>query len=107
MRKAVALLLLLVTAGCATGQYVTSGEVLEALGRTFLDVADKWKAAHARGLVSDEEYRQFAVFAVRFQNAYQAAYQLWLAGEPLTNLKPRIDELVQELSAWGAKLSQR
>jgi hypothetical protein len=109
MRRAIALTLglLVLLAACSTASRLTTGEVLDALGQSFLDTARTWKAAHDQGLVSDEEYRQFVAWGVSFQAGFQRAYQLWLAGENPSDVRRLVEDLRRDLTLWALRLSQR
>jgi len=62
---------------CATPKAtLVTGETILGMGDTFVQVAEAYNQLHDQGIVSDEEYRDWAKFA----RTYKATYR------PLVNL---------------------
>jgi len=66
------LLMVLALAGCAsTKTTLLTGQGILAMGQTFEDTANAYNQLHDQGVISDEEYREWAKFARQFQAAYR------------------------------------
>lgn len=72
------LMVALLVAACASSTgYVVTGESLDALGKTFVTVGQAYNKGLDAKTVTVEQYRTWAEYAKKFQQAYPAAVQLW------------------------------
>ncbi len=63
---------------CATPKAtLITGETILAMGQTFVDVGNAYNQLHDQGIVSDEEYRDWAKFAKQFQATYRPLVNLY------------------------------
>jgi len=49
------------------------------MGQTFVDTANAYNQLHDQGIVSDEEYRDWAKFAKQYQATYRPLVNLYKA----------------------------
>jgi len=67
-------------AACATPKTtLITGETILVMGQTFLDTANAYNQLHDQGIVSDEEYRDWAKFARQYQATYRPLVNLYKA----------------------------
>jgi len=67
-------------AACATPKTtLITGETILVMGQTFLDTANAYNRLHDQGIVSDEEYRDWAKFARQYQATYRPLVNLYKA----------------------------
>ena len=95
--------------GCATSTgFIISGESLDATGKAFVTVGQTYNRELDAKRVTPEQYRDWAVFAKKFQQAYPSAVQLWKSSVAVNDaaLKKQSEALilglVNELAKLGA-----
>lgn len=73
-------LIILGFVACATPKAtLVTGETILGMGQTFVDVAKAYDQLHDQGIVSDEEYRDWAKFGKQFQPTYRPLVNLYTA----------------------------
>jgi len=91
---------------CATpkGTLIT-GETILGMGQTFIDTAAAYNQLHDQGIISDEDYRDWAKFARQFQATYRPLvnlYKTFATGEAQD--KDNADRLSEMLSSLNQEL---
>ena len=72
------LVLAVLMAACASSTgFIISGESLDATGKAFVTVGQAYNKGLDAKTVTPEQYRAWATFARKFQQAYPPAVQLW------------------------------
>jgi len=67
-------------AACATPRTtLITGETILVMGQTFVDTGEAYNTLHDQGIVSDEEYRDWAKFAKQFMATYRPLVNLYKA----------------------------
>jgi predicted small secreted protein len=96
-------------AGCATVTgFVVTGESLDSVGKAFVTVGQTYNRELDAKRVTPEQYRDWAVFARKFQQAYPSSVQLWKSAVAVNDaaLTKKTNEiitsLVTELSRLGS-----
>jgi len=91
-------------AACATPKTtLITGETILVMGQTFVDTADAYNRLHDQGIVSDEEYRDWAKFAKQFQATYRPLvnlYKTYAMGE----VKAKEEQIAMMLSSLNQEL---
>jgi len=65
---------------CATPRTtLITGETILVMGETFIDTGNAYNRLHDQGIVSDEEYRDWAKFAKQFMATYRPLVNLYKA----------------------------
>ncbi len=78
------LLMALALAGCATSTTLLTGQGILAMGGIFVATADTYNQLLDQGVITDEEYGEWAVFAWQFKQAYPSlvnVYRVYATGE--------------------------
>jgi hypothetical protein len=105
----VALALYLTACASSTG-FIVSGESLDAAGRSFVAVGQAYNAGLDAKTVTVEQYRAWATFARKFQQAYPPAVQLWKSSVAVNDAALQKDSaaliasLVTELATLGTAI---
>jgi len=73
------ILLAFLMACAAPKTTLITGETILVMGETFVDTADAYNTLHDQGIVSDEEYRDWAKFARQYQATYRPLVNLYKA----------------------------
>jgi len=74
------IILLAFLVACATPKRtLITGETVLVMGQTFLDTANAYNQLHDQGIVSDEEYRDWAKFARQYMATYRPLVNLYKA----------------------------
>ena len=103
---------LVLVASCASTTLLSSGEALDSLGKQFVATGQQLDVLHTQRVISDADYRTWAVFVPKFKAAYREATQAWLTAykagasdtpekviQLLTDLKNQLLEFVIRLQA--------
>jgi len=78
--RALPIILLAFLVACATPKTtLITGETILVMGQTFIDTASAYNTLHDQGIVSDEEYRDWAKFARQYQATYRPLVNLYKA----------------------------
>jgi len=68
---ALCIVLAFALAGCTSLKPgLLTGQGILAMGQTFVDTGEAYNQLHDQGIISDEEYREWARFARQFKAAY-------------------------------------
>lgn len=90
-RVLLALLLGAAVAGCAAlggdRTLLVTGETLDAVGQQFVRTGQLYNRLLDEKLISEEQYREWARFAKRFQVAYPVAVDLWKEARVSTSVE--------------------
>lgn len=70
-------LVVLLTACATSTGFIVTGETLDGLGKTFVTVGQAYNKGLDAKTVTVEQYRAWAEYAKKFQQAYPPAVQLW------------------------------
>jgi len=96
------------TACTSVGGFVITGETLDAAGKAFVQVGQTYNRELDAKRITVDQYRDWAVFARKFQQAYPSSVQLWKSSVAVNDaaLTKKTNEiitsLVTELSRLGA-----
>lgn len=96
-------------AGCASSTaFVVSGESLDAAGRGFVAVGLAYNKGLDGKTVTVEQYREWASFARKFQQAYPSSVQLWKSSVAVNDaaLTKKSEAIVISLVSELVKLGQ-
>jgi len=78
--RAFPIILLVFLVACATPKTtLITGETILVMGQTFVDTGNAYNQLHDQGIVSDEEYRDWAKFAKQYQATYRPLVNLYKA----------------------------
>jgi len=80
-----------------------TGETILVMGQTFVDTGNAYNQLHDQGIVSDEEYRDWAKFAKQFQATYRPLvnlYKTYAMGE----VKAKEEQIAMMLSSLNQEL---
>jgi len=74
------IILLMSLVACATPRTtLITGETIFVMGQTFEDTGEAYNQLHDQGIVSDEEYRDWAKFARQYKATYRPLVNLYKA----------------------------
>lgn len=104
----VILALAVLLSGCAgyTATVIGTGEVLDSIGKQFVQTGKTYDTLLDKGYISPQEYRAWAAFVPKFQLAYGRAVDMWNVAERSRgvegkgDLKALVDNLKSELLFW-------
>lgn len=88
---------------------VVSGEALVAAADVFVLTAKMMDDLHTQGTITDDQYKEWAVFGRRFQALYPAVVEAWSVarthGDPALEqaMLEHASNLVFELYTWSTK----
>lgn len=72
------LILMILMSACQTAKpFVVSGESLDTLGKEFVSTARIYNRLFDERIVTSDQYRKWADFAVKFQKVYPIAVNSW------------------------------
>ena len=107
-QRLIVLLVALLLAACATSTgFIVSGESLDAAGKAFVTIGQSYNRELDAKRITPEQYRDWAVFAKKFQTSYGPAVQLWKSAVAVNDvaLTKQTDaiivSLVSELTRLG------
>lgn len=97
----------LLLGGCANmSAYMfqeTTADILEQVGKQFVETDKFYKEARTAGAITDAEYQQWAAFIPVFQKAWDRAHDVWKAGGDMRTLREQLDSLRRELLIYALK----
>ena len=96
---------LMVACATVTG-FVVTGESLDSVGKAFVTVGQTYNRELDAKRVTPEQYREWAAFARKFQQAYPSSVQLWKSSVAVNDaaLTKKTNEIITALVAELAKL---
>jgi len=102
--RALPIILLAFLVACATPKAtLITGETILVMGQTFVDTGEAYNTLHDQGIVSDEEYRDWAKFAKQFMATYRPLvnlYKTYAMGE----VKAKEEQIAMMLSTLNQEL---
>lgn len=104
----VVLALSILVTGCKTvDPFIVSGESLDTVAKEFIAIGQAMNKAHDEGKITDEQYRKWGAFAVKFKVSFRVAVAAWnLATSTqdalaMANVRDTIHALSNELSTFA------
>jgi len=96
----------LLVACTSTTPFIVSGESLDATGKAFVAVGQAYNKGLDAQTVTVAQYRDWAAFAKKFQQAYGPAVQLWKSSIAVNDaaLTKQTDAIIVSLVSELAKL---
>jgi hypothetical protein len=105
-RRVALLVLALLLVSCGTFA-LTVGQALEQSYQRFKSLDDRYNAALTAGVITKDEFAEWAKFSQKFNASWQKAKALYIAGGASGDVRASLDALQTELEIYLLKLAAR